>query len=238
MLVLVTGASGFVGRPAVAELRRRGFEVHGVGRHEPADLEVDAWHTVDVLDGLAFDVLLNEVAPSHLLHLAWCTEHGRFWDDPANDDWADATARLAASFRDAGGSRLVFAGSCTQYEWSETALAPDGVAREATTPRTAVTRYGKAKEATSEELDAFAAETGLAVATGLVFFPYGPHEKPERLVPSVARKLLAGEVAETTAGAQERDFLHVADCGAAFAALVESDVTGSVNVGFGRRGRR
>lgn len=236
MKVLVTGASGFVGRAAVAALRARDVEVHGVGRR-PADrldgLEVDAWYEADVLDPLAVDVVLNEAGASHLLHLAWCTEHGRFWDDPANGTWMDATARLAESFRDAGGARFVLAGSCTQYDWSDAALGPDGVAHEHTTPHEPRTPYGAAKEYASLELEARADDLGLSVATGLVFFPYGPHEKPERLVPSVTRRLLAGEPAETSAGTQVRDFLHVTDCGAALAALVDSDVTGPVNIGSG-----
>jgi nucleoside-diphosphate-sugar epimerase len=45
--------------------------------------------------------------------------------------------------------------------------------------------------------------------------------------------LLAGEEAKTTPGAQVRDFVHVADCGAALAALLAGSATGSVNVGTG-----
>ncbi len=233
MRALVTGAAGFVGRSAVAALRDRDFEVFGIGRQAPVDLDLDEWYEADALDPLAVDLVLNESGASHLLHLAWCTEHGRFWDDPANGAWVDATARLADAFRDAGGSRFVLAGSCTQYAWTDAALGADGVAHEATTPRAPSTRYGAAKEYVSCELEERSAETGLSVATGLVFFPYGPHEKPERLVPSVARTLLAGAPAETSAGTQVRDFLHVADCGAALAALVDSEVTGSVNIGSG-----
>jgi nucleoside-diphosphate-sugar epimerase len=67
-----------------------------------------------------------------------------------------------------------------------------------------------------------------------VFFLYGPGEHPDRLVSSVARRLLAGAEAPTTEGTQVRDFMHVADVAGAFAALVDSDVTGPVNIGSGR----
>jgi nucleoside-diphosphate-sugar epimerase len=128
---------------------------------------------------------------------------------------------------------MVFAGSCRQYDWSEAALAPDGLARERTTRRAPSTRYGRAKETTTRELGAIATKTGLAVATGLVFFPFGPYEKLERLVPSVTRRLLAGKVAETTLGTQVRDFIHVDDCAGALAALVDSEATGPFNIGSG-----
>jgi nucleoside-diphosphate-sugar epimerase len=52
-------------------------------------------------------------------------------------------------------------------------------------------------------------------------------------VSSVARALLAGDEARVTSGEQVRDFMHVDDCGSAFAALLRSDVEGPVNIATG-----
>jgi len=207
---LVTGAGGFVGRFAVQALRDRGFDVFAVGRAEG-----------DLLEAGTAERIVREAGASHLLHLAWTTEQGRYWDDPANRDWVEATARLVDAFEQAGGRRVVFAGTCAQYEWGT-----DGPLSETTTPRRPATIYGRAKQDASEHVP----ETG---ATAILFFPYGPHERPERLIPSVARRVLAGEEAPTSAGTQVRDFIHIADCRAALVALLESDVTGDVNVGSG-----
>lgn len=68
---------------------------------------------------------------------------------------------------------------------------------------------------------------------GRVFFLYGPHEKPGRLVSEVAAGLLAGRPVPCTDGAQRRDFLHVADVASAFVALLDSAVEGPVNIGSG-----
>ena len=208
---LVTGAGGFIGRFAVEGLRARGFDVHGAGRKDG-----------DLLEPGTAERIVREAEASHLLHLAWTTEHGRYWDDPGNSDWVEATHRLVEAFVRAGGERIVFAGSCAQYDWSiGTALS------ETDTPRRPATRYGKAKQEASE----LVSELG---ATAIVFFPFGPYERPERLVPSIARKVLAGREAPTSAGSQIRDFIHVADCGAALAALLDSEVAGDVNVGSGK----
>jgi len=48
--VLVTGASGFIGRAAVSALQARGFDVHGVSRH-----------AVDLLDADAVDALFADL---------------------------------------------------------------------------------------------------------------------------------------------------------------------------------
>jgi nucleoside-diphosphate-sugar epimerase len=224
--VLVTGASGFVGRATVAALRDRGYEVHGVAREPAAAVEVDQWHTADLLDPATVAPLVREASPSHLLHLAWTTGHGAFWSDPANRDWIAATRRLAEAFSAAGGVRMVMSGSCAQYDWTGD-VTPFS---ETTTPRHPATVYGQAK---NEAMD-LVEEAGSSHATALLFFPYGPFEATERLVPSVTRRLLAEENAPLTAGTQVRDFIHVADCGAALAALVDSEVTGPVNVGSGQ----
>jgi nucleoside-diphosphate-sugar epimerase len=118
----------------------------------------------------------------------------------------------------------VLAGSCAQYAWGANELLS-----EDDSPRRPATRYGHAKQEAAELVES----SDLSAATALLFVPYGPHERPERLVPSVTRRLLAGEEAPVSAGTQVRDFLHVADCGGALAAVVDSHVVGPVNVGSG-----
>ena len=225
---LVTGATGFVGRSAVEALRGRGFEVHGVARRPLEDVEVDAWHEADLLEPSAGARVAREAGATHLLHLAWTTEPTRYWDDPGNLDWVAATTRLVEGFAEAGGVRAVLTGSCAQYDWS--GAEPFS---EAETPRRPATLYGRAKQEATDLVMSSSAEAGLSYSIALLFYPYGPHERLERLVPSVILSLLAEKEALTTAGTQIRDFLHVADCGAALAALLESDVRGDVNIGSG-----
>jgi nucleoside-diphosphate-sugar epimerase len=232
--VLVTGATGFVGRAAVAALGLQGHEVHGTARVTAGDVSVDAWHRADLLDPAGVDRLVQESACTHLLHLAWTAEQPTYSSDPANLAWARATCALVDAFAAAGGRRVVAAGTCAQYSWDPDVIGAEGFVSEAVTPRRPTSLYGRAKQATTDLLEAWSAETGLSFATALLFVPYGPFDRPERLVPSVTRSLLAGETAEVRSGNNVHDFLHVEDCGAALAALLDSDVTGPVNVGSGQ----
>lgn len=234
--VLLTGAGGFVGRRCVTELLARGYEVHAVSRR-PAGRGGQSgggaarthWHAADLLDARGVAALVAEVGPTHLLHLAWYTEHGKFWAAVENLSWVGASLRLFEAFAAAGGRRVVAAGTCVEY-------APEGDApcSEASTPLAPTTLYGACKHATHVALEAFARQAGLSHAWGRLFFPYGPGEPQGRLVPSVARALLAGEPALCTHGRQVRDFIHADDAAAAFAALLDSAVEGAVNVGSGR----
>lgn len=197
----------------LAPLAARGFEIHAPGRRE-----------LDLLDVAATTRFVQQLRPTHLLHLAWYAEPGAFWESPENERWLTASTSLLEAFRAAGGSRAVIAGTCAEYDWSG-----DGLLSELRTPLAPRTAYGKAKDA----LRSAAAELDLAVAWGRIFFLYGPHEDDRRLVASVTRALLAGTPARTTHGRQVRDFLHVADAGDAFAALLDSSVEGAVNIGSG-----
>jgi nucleoside-diphosphate-sugar epimerase len=225
--VLVTGASGYVGRQTLAPLARLGFEVHGLARR-PLDEPVCRWHVLDLFDTEAFAAALAAIRPSHLLHLAWTTEHGKFWTDPANEAWRAATLDLVDRFIAAGGRRCVIAGSGTEYDWSGTAPLSEG-----RTPLRPATPYGQAKAATFRAVQAEAAAAGLAYAHARLFFSYGPFEQLQRLVPLIIRALLKGEPARLTSGTQVRDFLDVRDVGRCLALLLASEAEGAVNVASG-----
>src|SRR5450631_482818 len=92
--VLVTGASGFVGVPVLAELAGRGEEVHALSRRSsPSDVQGVHWHRVDLGDDSALEQLIGEIAPERLVHLAWYVEHGRFWTAPENVLWVERSLR-------------------------------------------------------------------------------------------------------------------------------------------------
>ena len=216
--VLVTGAGGFIGRQTLEPLRARGFEVHTAGRAQG----------VDLLTPGAAAAAVAGARPTHLLHLAWYAEHGRFWTAPENLAWVGASLELLRAFAEAGGQRAVVAGTCAEYAWGA-----DGRCAEGRTPLAPATLYGAAKHGLHEVLRAYAAQAGVSLAWGRVFFSFGPHEPAGRLVPSVARALLAGREAPVTHGRQLRDFLAVEELGDAFAALLDSTVQGAVNVASG-----
>ena len=173
------------------------------------------------------------------------------------------------TFREAGGTRAVVAGTCAEYDWTGINLLPpaelesssprrwgvgfgdpvvatlspqagrgdaaairEGHLAEAAPCRPA-TLYGAAKDGLRRILQAYAATAGLSLGWGRLFYLYGPGETPGRLVSDAARALLTGQRLATSEGRQRRDFLHVADVGAAFAALLDSGVEGPVNIGSG-----
>jgi nucleoside-diphosphate-sugar epimerase len=221
--VLVTGASGFVGRPVVDALVADGHEVHAVSRHDrPRDGTV-VWHQADLLSSSR---VVGDVAPEVLVHLAWYAEHGGFWSSIENVRWVEASLALLRSFVAAGGRRVVMTGTCAEYDWSRAVFREEA-------PCAPATLYGTCKHALHQIATAMTAPAGVSLAWARLFFLYGPYEPAERFVPSIIRSLLAGERASTTSGKQRRDFMHVSDAGTALATLAASELIGPINVASG-----
>jgi nucleoside-diphosphate-sugar epimerase len=227
--VLLTGASGFIGRYCIPALISRGYDVHATFLKENIKNENGiSWHQADLLDVKQVDTLINDVQPSHLLHLAWNVEPPGYWKSVENIRWLQASLTLLQAFRRAGGKRVVAAGSCTEYEWR------DGIYQEEATPLLPATLYGRCKHSLGMVLESYAKEAGISAAWGRIFFLYGPHEHPSRLVPVVINALLNKQEALCSSGEQVRDFLYVEDIADAFVSLLESEVQGAVNIASGQ----
>ncbi len=226
--MLVTGGSGFVGRAVLPELLARGFAVHAVSRRPLPDAPAGVvQHRADLLDPAAMPPILSAIRPSHLVHLAWTVTPGRFWRAPENLDWVAASLLLYRAFVGAGGRRVLGVGTCAEYDWTH------GLLDEATTPCRPATLYGVAKHALHQLLGAAAVQDGVSLAWGRLFFLYGPHEAPSRLVPDVTLALLRGEPALCGDGTGLRDFMHVADAARALVTVLASTHAGPVNIASG-----
>src|SRR5258708_30731413 len=96
--VLVTGASGFLGRHSWPLLQARGYEVHAISSKATRDgVSEIRWHTADLLDRKQVQVVVGRIKPTHLLHLAWYTEPGKYWTATENLDWLRTGVSLLLS---------------------------------------------------------------------------------------------------------------------------------------------
>lgn len=184
-------------------------------------------HRGDLLEAGVARALVQRIAPSHLLHLAWYLAPGQVWNSLENVRWTEATLALVRAFADTGGKRAVVAGTCSEYSPSAEPCS------EATTPTRPATLYGASKDAVRTLAEMVADQGGLSLAWPRIFFAYGPHEHPARLVASITRNLLLGRPAPCSHGRQVRDYLYTPDIANALVALLSSPVEGPVNVASG-----
>ena len=230
--VLLTGASGFIGRQTILPLVNRGFEVHCVHRTKKSEtiseMKHVTWHQTDLLNGNDVKKLFDSVSPTFLLHLAWEVTPGAYLESIKNYDWLVSSLHLLHEFAVFGGTRAVCAGTCFEYDLASRYCT------EYFTPTVPSTYYGSCKHHLQSIGEKYAEKKGFDFAWGRIFYPYGPYEHPTRLVPSVIQSLLRDNPAQCTHGNQIRDFLYVADIADAFVTLLDSEVNGIVNIGSGK----
>lgn len=227
MRVLLTGASGFLGRYVLNQLTRQGINVVVVGRSRPAVHEGD-FIEADLLQKDDCLAAVQRARATHLIHLAWYAEHGHYWESPLNLRWLEASIRLVEAFCSAGGQKVVAAGTCAEYDWSY------GYCREDTTPLAPASMYGTAKDATRRLVAAICSAHQVPFAWGRIFLPYGHGEDGRRLVPSLIEVFQGKRTPFGVNATAYRDFLHAEDVARGFVSLLLSDAAGNYNISSGQ----
>lgn len=216
--VLVTGATGFVGRWVARGLSQAGADLTVTARDKTSlDRVAAVWGIrgkalfADLGIPGAFSKVFHEARPEVVFHLAGYGVDSSERDETTmrriNVDLADEIAQTVAG--DAGdcawqGLRLLNVGSTFEYG------IQDGVVHESThaAPNTS---YGRAKLEGSRSIQAVRERAGLRGGTARLTTVYGPGEHPNRLLPSLLRVAQTGVALDLTGGKQERDFTFVGD---------------------------
>ncbi|MFK3771186.1 NAD-dependent epimerase/dehydratase family protein [Pseudomonas sp. NPDC089406] len=232
MKVLVTGATGFVGRHLVAELLARGHQVRAVARRqEPAQalpwFDQVEFVSADIHDPqLAVGALCEGI--DALVHLAWPGL-------PNYQGLFHLEHNLMADYGfirrvvEAGVSQVQVTGTCFEYGLQDGALSEALLCQPANP-------YGLAKHSLQQFLQSLARQLPFNLQWVRLFYLYGEGQNPNSLLAALDRAIDAGQACfDMSGGEQLRDFLPVQAVVANLAGLLElRDFTGVVNCCSGR----
>ena len=226
--IMITGATGFVGRQVLNALSDSNVKITAVVREgKPMP---DWWGDVD-LTVTSPDLFKEgeewwaEICQNFdiVVHLAWYAEPGKYLMSLKNMDCLSGTLNLAKGAAKAGVRRFVGIGTCFEYDLSDGMLSVD-------TPLKPATPYAGAKAAACMMLSQWLPLHQVGFAWCRLFYLYGQGEDVRRLVPYLRTRLRAGKPAELTAGIQIRDFMDVAEAGEQIAKIVLGNRQGPVNI--------
>lgn len=250
MKLLVTGGAGFIGsavvRRAIAE---RGWSVvnldaltYAANPANVAGVADDpryAFEHADIRDGQALGRIFTEHRPDAVMHLAAESHVDRSIDGPMAfvDTNVAGAARLLTAARDywetletEAKSRFRFHHVSTDEVYGSlggTGLFTEDSAYRPNSP------YAASKAASDMLVRAWGETYGLPVVISNCSNNYGPYQFPEKLVPVVIVKALAGEpIPVYGEGLNVRDWLHVDDHAEALLTVLTCGRTGrTYNVG-------
>jgi dTDP-glucose 4,6-dehydratase len=246
---LVTGGAGFIGGNFVLEAVERGIRVvnldaltYAGNRDTLASLDSDERHTFvegDIGDRALVARLLAEHRPHAVVNFAAESHVDRSIDGPAafiqtnvvgtlallecaRDYWKGLPAAEREAFRFLHVSTDEVYGSLgdTGAFTEETPYAPNSP-------------YSASKAASDHLVRAFHHTYGLPVLTTNCSNNYGPYQFPEKLIPLIIQRALAGEPLPVYGdGMNVRDWLFVSDHCAAIRRVLEAGTVGETyNVG-------
>ena len=229
MRVVITGGSGFIGRPLVSCLVERGHDVlmlqRNLGSCCPRPVEV---HEAALECPETYRRVLQQFAPEAACHLAW-EGIPDFSPETCIKNVHMGTAFLNEVFNLPTCGKVLGAGSCWEYGNSDGACLENerGVA---------VNHFSWAKLALMDFGLLRASELKKMFAWLRVFFVYGPGQRMSSLIPSVFKSFESDEIIELKSPEAAQDFIYLDDVVEGFVRAIEvlRWPSGAFNLGSGK----
>ncbi|PPB79505.1 dTDP-glucose 4,6-dehydratase [Albidovulum inexpectatum] len=247
MKLLVTGGAGFIGSAVVRRAIRAGHQVVNVDKltyagsltnvAEVADEPGYAFEQADICDRDAMDRILARHQPDAIMHLAAESHVDRSIDGPAafiqtNIIGTYTLLEAARAYWSGRGKPADFRFHHISTDEVFGSLGPTGKFTE-TTPYDPRSPYSASKASSDHLVRAWHETYGLPVLLTNCSNNYGPYHFPEKLIPVVILKALAGEPIPVYGdGGNVRDWLYVEDHAEALMLVLEKGPVGrSYNIG-------
>lgn len=222
--VLLTGATGFIGQNAIAPLIENGFNVFALKLpHENLAEKNVTWCDGDLFDFAKIRRVFAKVKPEYLLHFAWDTRPGIYLEDNANFEHLKAGLEMLKCFKENGGKRVIFAGTCFEYELGAEILYEHA-------PKNPQTTYGKCKNYLHQLAGLYAKNNALSFGWGRIFYVYGQNENVKRLAGYVVNSLKNKQTVTINSSQLVKDYMYTKEIARAFVDFLRSEVIGEVNI--------
>lgn len=226
--ILLTGASGFVGRALVEAFAQHDVSITIVGRHalpEFADYDtIRKVITVDSLFTLSVDAWRDWLSDVDcVLHAAWYVDPKDYLHAAENLQCLQGSLNLVQACRAANVAAFCGIGTCFEYDHAEPAL-------RVSTPLKPQSVYAASKSALCSVAQQLLKETSTAFSWYRLFYLYGKHEKPGRFVSYLRDQFQRGQPAVVNNPTLQRDYMDVADAADKIVASVLRGGQGVFNV--------
>ncbi|MBQ3310798.1 NAD-dependent epimerase/dehydratase family protein [bacterium] len=225
--LLVTGATGLIGKELIEPLKLEGFDIYAITIDENNPDNGVHWIKGSLFDDEFIKETMEAVKPEYLLNMAWATT-GDYLKSDINYKFLNAGISLMKYFKDNGGKRMVYAGTCFEYKFKDEPL------KEGDELESERTVYTFCKNKLHELAEFFCKMYGISFGWGRIFYVYGRNEHKTRLTGMIIDKLSLGEEVIIKSGPLQKDYMFAQEIARAFAKFLNTDVEGVVNICTGK----
>lgn len=227
--ILITGATGFVGRQVVKLLSEQDVRLILVVR---PNKQQDFEDQKNVEKLLVSEDLFSESLTwwaeackevDVVLHLAWYAEPGKYLQAVENMTCLTGTLTLAQGATLAGVERFVGVGTCFEYDLTKGVL-------DVNTPLNPKSLYAAAKVASYYQLEQWFKLQQVEFAWCRLFYMYGEGEDERRLVPYIRAQLEAQKPVLLSEGKQIRDFMDIKQVALKLVQVTLGSMQGAFNI--------
>lgn len=205
--VLVTGAGGFIGRHALAELGRLGARISTLTRN-PIGVSADvAQYHGDIRDAAFVSEAVGKSDPAFIFHLcAYKSRAGEIdqFAPAIETNLVGSLNLISAASRLKGLRSIVVVGTAEEYGRNPAPFIES--MREQP-----VNAYSFSKLCLTQLSQLFSRGHGVPIAILRPTLAYGPGQKNDMFLPALIGTLLKDEPFNMTAGKQTRDYIYVTD---------------------------
>ena len=227
--VLITGASGFLGRPIAENLSKLGLEVLAISRSIPSNLNMGQinWLRADLSSKHSYQTKVSQFAPQIVIHLAWqdipdFSMEKSMLNLGQSLDFIHFISSLESC------KKILFSGSCLEYDNAKGECIEKNIIKDSKN------HFTLAKNTLRKKAEIICKIKSISFAWFRIFYVYGPGQRSGSLLPSILNHLKKFRLPEITSPFDSNDYIYIDDVVNAFEkATLNNFSSGIFNLGSG-----
>jgi nucleoside-diphosphate-sugar epimerase len=223
MRILITGATGFIGKSFLERNINKKFMVIS-RRNKPNKLKIN-WVKSDISNIKKKIKIIKKFNPNILIHLAWqgipllnkknslinLKKHKIFF-------------KILLKFIKF--DKIIVSGSCFEYDSSQEKIYEDS--------KLSRSHFAKAKKNLYNYLLRQQVKKNFKLIWLVIFYVYGSNQRKESLIPSLIMKFNKNKEVFLNSPNEKKDFIYINDVTSALEKAVSTDANGIFNLGSGK----
>jgi UDP-glucose 4-epimerase len=228
MKIIVTGASGFIGKKLCIALLERGHEVASLCRNSLANVDAQSglYRHIPYVMGEVLPIGVEAFDPEVLVHLAW-DGIPDFSENKCVQNYYSQVRFFSQTSSLSKLKKVIASGTCREYAskkgvcFESDRIQPDGY-------------FSWAKQALSDYFRISCNERKIAFVWFRIFYVYGPGQRNESLIPTLMRSYKSQILSDIKNPNVANDYIYIDDVvKAIFNAIEIKDSCGIFNLGSG-----